>query len=74
MKTHRLKMLSISLLLCLCMALCLIPATHAHAAGPVSEPVKTSNEGDYEYTYRRWAKPIRSYLVPNADGTFTRVE
>ena len=74
MKTPRLKMLSISLLLCLCMALCLIPATHAHAAGPVSEPVKTSNEGDYEYTYQRWANPIRSYLVPNADGTFTRVE
>ena len=37
-------------------------------------PATSGNYGNYEYTYARWATPICSYLVENADGTCTRVE
>lgn len=68
------KMISLlmAIVLLCCMLVSLVP--DAYAAENLSAPVKTSNVGDYEYQYGRWANPIKSYLVPNSDATFSRVE
>ena len=60
------------LLLGLVMMLGLLPVFAV--AKTVSEPIKTSNIADQNYTYDRWSNPIKSHLVDNGDGTFTRVE
>ena len=62
------------ILLLLCVAMVMPCALPVGAVQPVQEPAHTSNLGDYEYTYDRWANPIYSYLVPHEDGTLTRVE
>ena len=57
----------------LCLALCLplaLPAGAAH-----TEPESSTNLGYNKYINGgRWYEPIRSHLVSNDDGTFTRVE
>ena len=60
-------------LLCVCLLLGTLIAVPALAA-EATEPALSGNMGDYEYVYDRWANPIKSYLVANADGTVTRVE
>lgn len=64
----------IGILLSVCVLLSLYLVIPANASEALSAPVNTSNLGDYEYTYDRWANPVKSYLVPHDDGTFTRVE
>jgi hypothetical protein len=48
-----------------------VPPVHAVDA---SAPAHSTNLGDHEYSYDRWANPVNSYLVPHEDGTLTRVE
>ena len=62
----------VSGMLCVAMLAGMMPAVFA--AGTTDAPAQTGNLGDYQYTYDRWANPINSYLVPNDDGTITRVE
>lgn len=62
----------IALLLCVAMSLCC--TLPAGAAQTLTAPAESSNLGDYEYTYDRWANPVCSNLVANDDGTLTRVE
>ena len=60
--------------LLLCVAISLSWALPAGAVEGLSAPARSSNLGDNEYSYDRWANPIKSYLIPNEDGTLTRVE
>ncbi len=55
--------------LLMCLALCWMLTLWASAT-----PVETGNLNDYNYTYDRYANPIKSHLLDNGDGTFTRVE
>ena len=63
-----------TILLLLCVSMVLSCALPAGAVQTLTGPTQSSNMGDYEYTFDRWANPINSYLVANADGTLTRVE
>ena len=63
-----------ALLVSLCLLVSLLAGLPVLAAEAISQPEKTSNLGDHQYTYDRWANPIKSYLVANSDGTLTRVE
>ena len=63
-----------SCLLAICFLLNILSILPAQATEATDQPAKTSNVGDYEYAYDRWTNPVNSYLVPNSDGTLTRVE
>ena len=68
------KTLKSCLVLLMCVAMVLSWTLPAGAITGQSQPAQTTNLGAYEYAYNRWASPIRSHLIPNADGTLTRVE
>ena len=64
----------IGIMIAVCTALILCFTVPAMAASDSAAGAASSNLGDHNYTYDRWATPIHSYLIPNADGTLTRVE
>ena len=57
----------LALLICVC-------AGSVFAARELSEPAESSNVNDKDYIYDRWASPIKSHLLANSDGSFTRIE
>ena len=62
----------VALLLCIVVGFSL--GSSVMAMENQNAPVQSSNLGDHDYAYDRWANPIHSYLVANDDGTLTRVE
>ena len=60
------------ILLCACLMLCVLPTVNALEQG--YDCATGNNKNNHDYRYSRWAAPINCYLVPNLDGTFTRVE